>query len=150
MNYKLTRGWRNNNPLNIIHSKSEWQGKSPVQTDKRFVQFVSRAYGYRAAIKTLQSYYNTARTAGTVFNLEFIIHRWCPDGKEQNYINTVVKHSALDQKTALPEPRTREAMPTFVKIMAGMTVQECGVPIKEMPWQDIEKGYSLANKIIKN
>ena len=41
MNYKLTRGWRNNNPLNIIHSKSEWQGKSPVQTDKRSVQFVS-------------------------------------------------------------------------------------------------------------
>ena len=63
MNYKLTRGWRNNNPLNIIHSKSEWQGKSPVQTDKRFVQFVSRAYGYRAAIKTLQSYNNAARKA---------------------------------------------------------------------------------------
>ena len=38
-----TRGIRNNNPLNIRHSKDKWQGIAITQTDKSFVQFQSKA-----------------------------------------------------------------------------------------------------------
>ena len=55
---KEPRGIRNNNPLNIRHSADRWQGARGEQKDKSFVQFKSMAYGYRAAWKTLQSYYN--------------------------------------------------------------------------------------------
>ena len=52
----MTRGQRNNNPLNIRHSADQWQGARAEQTDKSFVQFETMAYGYRAAWKTLESY----------------------------------------------------------------------------------------------
>ena len=54
----MTRGIRNNNPLNIRHSADQWQGARVEQTDKAFVQFKSMAYGYRAAWKVLESYWN--------------------------------------------------------------------------------------------
>ena len=52
----MTRGMRNNNPLNIRHSADHWQGAAAEQQDKSFVQFESMAYGYRAAWKVLDSY----------------------------------------------------------------------------------------------
>ena len=52
----MTRGLRNNNPLNIRHSKDKWQGTATTQTDRSFVQFESMAYGYRAAWKTLEEF----------------------------------------------------------------------------------------------
>ena len=51
------RGMRNNNPLNIRHSASRWQGVRAEQTDTAFVQFVSMAMGYRAAWRTLETYH---------------------------------------------------------------------------------------------
>ena len=39
----MTRGQRNNNPLNIRHSADKWQGARVEQTDKSFVQFESMA-----------------------------------------------------------------------------------------------------------
>ena len=54
----MTRGIRNNNPLNIRHSADRWQGAAEEQNDPSFVQFKSMAYGYRAAWKTLESYWN--------------------------------------------------------------------------------------------
>ena len=49
----IPRGLRNNNPLNIRHSASRWQGARVEQTDKAFVQFTSLAMGYRAAWRIL-------------------------------------------------------------------------------------------------
>ena len=54
----MTRGIRNNNPLNIRHSADQWQGARAQQTDPSFVQFESMAYGYRAAWKVLETYWN--------------------------------------------------------------------------------------------
>ena len=48
----MTRGLRNNNPLNIRRNNTKWQGLSATQTDKSFFQFKTMAYGYRAAFKT--------------------------------------------------------------------------------------------------
>ena len=53
----MTRGIRNNNPLNIRHSADRWQGACEKQKDKSFVQFKTMAYGYRAAGKVRESYW---------------------------------------------------------------------------------------------
>ena len=143
-NYQQTRGWRNNNPLNIIHSKSNWKGMRAQQTDKRFVQFVSMDYGFRAAIKTLQSYYRVAQGAKKAFTIDFIIRRWCPDGSEEAYIKHVSEWSGIAADTVLPDPRKREAVPVISKIVAAMARQECGVPADKVPWEDIKAGYMMA------
>ena len=147
LNYQSTRGWRNNNPLNIVRTADKWQGMRDVQSDKRFVQFVHMAYGYRAAIKTLQSYYELFKVRHRPFTIANIIKRWCPDGIEDRYIHTVTRLTGYDAHQVLPSPKTPEAFRAFVRIMAAMTVQECGVPIRFMPWSDIIGGYWLAFKV---
>ena len=38
----MTRGLRNNNPLNIRRSADRWEGTATTQTDQSFVQFKGR------------------------------------------------------------------------------------------------------------
>ena len=70
-----TRGQRNNNPLNIRHSSDQWEGARKEQTDQSFVQFESMAYGYRAAWKTLESYWKYFHRTGQYYNVTNIITR---------------------------------------------------------------------------
>ena len=93
MNCNLPRGYRNNNPLNIRHGNSKWQGMAQQQTDPAFVQFVSMAYGYRAAFKLLRNYYLT-------YNLRTIadlIGRWAP----QNENNTAAYIKKVSEMTGI-------------------------------------------------
>ena len=64
------RGYRNNNPLNLRISSNKWKGKVPASqnTDGAFEQFETMAYGFRAALKNLQTYINKCgcRTSSTV------------------------------------------------------------------------------------
>jgi len=106
----MTRGIRNNNPLNIRLTDTDWQGKGTpmhnaqctmhdvectmhdaqctMKKDLEFEQFVSMYYGFRAAIRTIETYIikhrcNTIRT---------IITRWAPasDGNNtERYIQYV-------------------------------------------------------------
>ena len=69
----MSRGIRNNNPLNIRHSADRWQGARKVQTDKSFVQFETMAYGYRAAWKVLDTYFLTFRRERKAYNVRNII-----------------------------------------------------------------------------
>ena len=84
----MTRGLRNNNPLNIRRNNTKWQGLSATQTDKSFFQFKTMAYGYRAAFKTLQTYilnkYDTDKD-GTANELEDVIMRW------HRHVRTILK-----------------------------------------------------------
>lgn len=50
------RGIRNNNPGNIRHSATHWQGQSPQQTDTQFVQFDTPEMGIRALSVLLNTY----------------------------------------------------------------------------------------------
>lgn len=90
----MTRGIRNNNPLNIRHSSSKWQGMARRQSDRAFVQFTNRKYGYRAAFVLIRSYIGLhhANTIGK------IIARWAPssDGNNtQAYIQFVNPPTSL-------------------------------------------------------
>lgn len=51
-----SRGFRNNNPLNIIHSKHNFIGEIKG-LDKKFKSFKTSYCGYRAAFVILKTYY---------------------------------------------------------------------------------------------
>lgn len=96
MEERLARGIRNNNPLNIIHSKAEWQGQSPKQTDPNFVQFQSMEYGIRAAVRLLRAY--NRRGVVTVAD---IVKRWCPDDTANSYIANVCRLTGMSRNQVI-------------------------------------------------
>ena len=145
----MTRGIRNNNPLNIRRGTSRWVGRRAQVTDKEFEEFTSMAFGYRAAWKLMETYRLRLRQAGKSYTLENIIHRWAPpeDGNDTTaYIRTVIR--LLDYKVAgrqpLPSPSTREGHRVFAKIIAAMTCVECGLTMSEVDKESIEQGWTMA------
>ena len=145
----MTRGQRNNNPLNIRHGKSRWEGRTRVQTDAEFVTFKSMAYGYRAAWKLMETYQLRLRMEGKSYTLENIIHRWAPpeDGNDtQAYLRTVIR--LLDYKVGgrqpLPSPATKEGHRVFARILMAMTCVECGIKPDEVDRRSIEQGWKMA------
>ena len=72
--YIMARGIRNNNPGNIRHSSSQWQGKSATQTDTEYVQFDNPVWGIRALAKLLKNY----QSRYGLNTINEIINRWAP------------------------------------------------------------------------
>ena len=140
------RGIRNNNPLNIRHSADQWQGVREEQTDRSFVQFKSMAYGYRAAWKTLQSYYNRFCQQSKPFTVRNIIHRWAPPNENdtQAYIRTVVQLSGIGEEENLLPPKDVNSYIRLSGLLAAMACMECGLSYKKVDSEAIFKGYRLA------
>ena len=140
------RGIRNNNPLNIRHSADQWQGVRQEQTDKSFVQFKSMAYGYRAAWKTLQSYYNRFCQQSKAFTIRNIIHRWAPPNENdtQAYICTIVQLSGIEEEENLLPPNNVIGYERLSKLLAAMTVMENGIRTNKVDTEAIFQGYKLA------
>lgn len=133
----IPRGYRNNNPLNIRISRDNWLGKVSPNSDGSFEQFSDIKYGYRAAIKTLRSYYNKygLRT------IRQIINRWAPasDGNTPtSYASNVAQRAGLpvDQPIMFNKD-------TITKIVYGMAISENGTSmIPDMA--EIEAGWNEA------
>ena len=129
------RGIRNNNPLNIRHGKSQWVGMRERQTDKSFVQFKSRVYGYRAALVLLKNYIGKGKdTIGK------IIAKWAPssDGNNtQSYINYVSSTTGINACHAL----RWEDKDDLVEIVRSMAHMESGI-IEDKAL--IEQAYEMA------
>lgn len=145
----MSRGIRNNNPLNIRHGKSRWEGRTRVQTDAEFVTFKSMAYGYRAAWKLMETYQLRLRMEDKSYTLENIIHRWAPpedNNDTQAYLRTVIR--LLDYKVGgrqpLPSPSTKEGHRVFARILMAMTCVECGIKPDEVDKRSIEQGWTMA------
>lgn len=130
------RGIRNNNPLNIRHSKDQWQGRREKQTDKSFVQFKSRVYGYRAAFVLLRNYITKGKdTIGK------IIAKWAPssDGNNtQSYINYVSSTTGISASHTL----RWEDKDDLVEIVRSMAHMESGIIEDKVL---IEQAYEMAN-----
>ena len=141
-----TRGIRNNNPLNIRHSADQWQGAAEEQTDPSFVQFKSMAYGYRAAWKTLESYWNYFYRSRQPYTASTIISRWAPptENDTKNYIYTVLSLTSLGGKENLPQPSRGVDTERLEKLLRAMTTMECGIPYKEVDTEAIREGWRLA------
>ena len=132
----LSRGLRNNNPLNIRHSKDKWKGYAPKQTDPQFVQFITMAYGYRAAFVLLRTYrqkygYNTIRK---------IISRWAPNNENntERYIENVSRWAGIDPDKLLAGQDANAMM----AIVSAMSRMENG---REANPADVAEGWRMAN-----
>ena len=142
----MTRGQRNNNPLNIRHSKDKWQGTATTQTDTDFVQFETMAYGYRAAWRVLESYWKHFHRIKQYYNVKNIITRWAPptENDTQTYIRTVLRLTGLGGNEHLPQPSRGVDTERLEKLVAAMTTMECGIPYGEVDMTAIREGYDLA------
>lgn len=143
------RGLRNCNPLNIRHSVSKWQGARIRQTDKSFVQFTSMAYGYRAAWRVLESYYQHFLRQHMAFTPRNIIHRWSPPSENNSdaYLRTVCMLTSLGGNEALPRPslaRSQGMEQKLILLLSAMTTMECGICMKDINTKDIIEGYDKA------
>ena len=114
----LTRGMRNNNPLNIRRTSDPFIGLRPEQLDPEFFQFVDPVYGYRAAARILRNY----RNRYGLDTLEKIIARWSPptENKTKEITERIAQRMRLSAKAPFDlEPRLPE-------LMSLMTLEENG------------------------
>ena len=142
----MTRGLRNNNPLNIRKVPgTHWRGEVLPQRgsgegagDRSFVQFESLEYGIRAAFCIL----NTYRRKYKAVCVEDIINRWAPPSENdtRKYIETVCRLTGFGGKERLEESQ----LPALVCAMAFV---ECGAPISK---ETINKAHSLYVKLKSN
>lgn len=144
-----SRGFRNNNPLNIRHGLSRWVGRLPLQTDPAFVGFQSLAMGYRAAWKLLDSYRCRLAVQGRSFCLHNIIERWAPqaDGNSPTaYLHAVLNlcGGSIGGWENLMPPTTPMGREQLQRVIAAMTCVENGIALAQVPWQAIDEGYELA------
>ena len=134
----IPRGYRNNNPLNMRISSSAWQGKIPVEnnTDGAFEQFISMAYGYRAAMKLLGNYVTKYKCD----TLAKMISRWAPSNENNTdgYISRVCKTTGFTPDTHI-SPQNHDQM---TSLAYAMSLVENGT--KMLPDRSaIEEGWQL-------
>ena len=130
----MTRGIRNNNPGNIRRSTDRWLGLQVVQGDPEFFQFTGMAYGYRALIKTLQTY----REKRGCITLRDFIRRWAPPSENNTgaYLRAVCQDLQVPE-TYIPDVNDRE---TMVALAAAISRVENGV---DAFIPDVERGWEL-------
>lgn len=112
------------NPLNIRLSADRWQGGiyPPPPEARGFVVFRSTAWGYRAALKILLTYYHRhgLRT------IQDIVHRFCPPGDGNNdphrYALNVSRWMGIPPTAALDLGNQQ----TLRALLEAMSRQECG------------------------
>jgi hypothetical protein len=116
------RGLKNNNPGNIILTNEPWEGKIPKEqnTDGKFEQFKTYAYGVRAMIVLLKNYMKSLNT------IEGIILRWNPGNP--NYVRYVSDRMA----TAANAPLTANKQ-TIKALVQAIADFENGIKSGEFP-----------------
>ena len=130
----VPRGIRNNNPLNI-RIGNVWLGEVQCPTDPDFEQFVTMAYGCRAAFVLLRRYINHYKRK----TIPEIIAAWAP-ASENNcvaYVGRVCQLSSI----AADEQLNFFDKDQMCKLLAAMAIVENGQPIKG---EDINIGYDMA------
>lgn len=125
-------GMRNNNPLNLIATATDWQGEIPATGN--FSRFKSYVWGVRAAIKNMISYINTHGRNTIVKIIECWAPRYnsrCPgsegahgDNSDQAVDNYITK---VEQLTGTNRNSNISATYDFLKkLIPAMAVVETG------------------------
>lgn len=129
---QVARGIRNNNPGNIRHGKSKWQGMSTGQTDPSFVQFTAPEYGIRALAVLLKNY-----IAGGTNTISKVIAKYAPSSENNTaaYIAQVEKNTGIGRN----EPLTANDLTLLV---TAIIRHENGT--QPYPIETIQKGVQLA------
>lgn len=130
---RLPRGLRNNNPGNIVRSRTKWQGEV-AGGDARFCTFSSMAYGYRALMKLLQNYQRVHK----LYTIRQLITRWAPSSENNTarYIASVSRQTSFgaDERIDLNEKRVATA------VAAAISMVENG---RAADMDDVERGWYL-------
>ena len=135
IDFNTPRGYRNNNPGNIIITSTPWLGEI-FPNDGVYKRFVTMPMGYRAMFMNLDAYlksgYNTIRK---------IITRWGdPKQDKTGYINFVATRAGVN-----PDEVVSFGRPTVMKnIAAAIARFENG---QEPNLNDVETGYQLYGRI---
>lgn len=132
------RGIRNNNPLNIIKSNVEWEGKIPVEcnTDGTFEQFKSLDLGIRAAVQNLLAHIRRDRRQRIRTTVRDEIFRWCPDNTAPGYTAFVCKKANLEPNEILDDTNKNQ----ICRLLWAMSHFENGY---ELPFNYFERQYDL-------
>lgn len=130
----MSRGLQNNNPGNIRHDGTKWQGEKTPPIDASFKQFRTMAYGYRAALKLLQNY---SKLHGC-HTIRTMISRWAPPSENdtKGYIATISKLTGIDPDKRININNQQE----MCALVAAMSRMENGVPAK---MNDVYDGWEL-------
>lgn len=130
----MTRGYRNNNPLNMRHDKDRWQGEVVPSQDGAFKQFETMAWGYRAAFKLLHNY---QKNNGCRILSDFI-NRWAPPSENNTsaYVSTVAKRAGLSDVSEIDTLKGD----TMRAVVSAMSYVENGVEANEA---DVAAGWDL-------
>ena len=142
---------RNNNPLNIRRSASQWQGMRTEQTDRAFVQFTSMVMGYRAAWRTLETYYKHFEAERKPFTPRNIIYRWAPpmENDSEAYLRRICHLTTLAGNAPLSRPSrilTSEDKEKLVSLIAAMACVENGIKMEAVSKEDIRTAHRMAFK----
>lgn len=151
--YRLPRGYRNNNPCNIIYSAgNNWKGKVANNTDGHFEQFSDMAYGYRAALTLLRG---DGYIRGGNDTIRKIITKFAPDNENDTakYISDVSAMTGMDPDT----PIARNDRDSLMRIVYAMSVVENGTTYRykdpatgQYYTTDLMQDYNLPNMEIIN
>lgn len=143
----IPRGIRNNNPLNIRRGSSKWLGLKRRQTDPLFCQFETIHYGYRAAFKLMQTYYEKYG----INTIDALISRWAPGNENDtgHYVACVMyclERNGFDYGEREPLPAPWRDKRLWCAIVRAMLRQECGAKAADSIYAagDISRGYNLA------
>lgn len=131
---KEIRGLRNCNPGNIEINSDTFQGEITPSQDKRFKQFKTMAYGYRAIFRVLLTY----KQKYGLKTLRQWINRWAPpvENNTESYIQSVSTSAKVFSDVEI-DTDNKDLM---CRIVAAISRVENGVPAV---MSDVEKGYDL-------
>ena len=147
-NKTVPRGIRNNNPLNIRLTATRWVGMRAIQEDKGFCQFVSMAYGWRAAFMLLFFYYYKHGLK----TVRDIISRWAPPSDGNNteaYIASVAADMCwpeakmlITDKSELGDPREKP-LHWFMLALSMFKIEQGDIGLN---FDDLLRGLILASQ----
>lgn len=129
----MSRGLSNNNPGNIVLDGRQWLGEVLPSKDKRFKQFRSRAYGYRAIFVNLAAYIRNGHNT-----IEKIITRWAP-AFENNTASYIAHVAAM---TGIPKNQVISTSDhvALIEITKAISKIENGVPAIDV---EVLDGFNL-------
>ena len=115
----MTRGQKNNNPLNIRKvAGTVWKGQRTLQADREFVQFITVEWGIRAAFRLLETY----RTKDTAVCIQDIITRWAPPSENNTsaYIKDVCRLTGFGGQERLTAAQLQKLVAAMARIESRM------------------------------
>lgn len=137
----ITRGVRNNNPLNIRRTKDKWVGLRNTQTDSSFFQFIDDKYAFRAVFRIFRNYLKR----NPFLTLKDLIYKWAPETENNSagYLRFVCLHTG-EKDNLFITSIIDDSIPRIVSIVRSMAYMESN------KWYDssvILQGYFLERGI---